>query len=64
MTGGGDNLIPAQNHNSDPKNQTGTIEDMKRNLDEEEHSTNMTVPTAGTHGDACNTNLTTDGIDE
>lgn len=61
MTAGTESFIPAQNHTSDPKNPTGTIEDMKRDMDEEEHSSNLTVPAVG---DACSTNLTADGMDE
>jgi hypothetical protein len=63
MSGGTDSLLPAQNHTSDPKNPSGTIEDMKRDMDEEEQSSNVTVPTVGS-GDASSTNLTADGIDE
>lgn len=64
MTAGAESLIPAQNHSSDPQDPTGSIEDMKQDMTEEEHSSKMTVPTADTHGDACSTNLTADGTDE
>jgi hypothetical protein len=56
--------MPAQNHSSDPQDPTGSIEDMKQDMDEEEHSSKTTVPTADTRGDACSTNLTADGTDE
>jgi hypothetical protein len=64
MTGGTDSLMPAQNHTSDPQNPTGTIEDMKRDMDEEEHSSNVTIPAVGSHRDASSTNLTADETDE
>lgn len=64
VTGGADSLIPAHNHSSDPQDPTGTIEDMTRDMNEEENSSKVTVQTADAHGDACSTNLTADGMDE
>jgi len=63
MTGGADSLT-AHNHNSDSKDLSGTIEDMKRDMDDEEHSSNTIVPPVGSHGDACSTNLKAGGLDE
>lgn len=62
VTGETDSLIPAQNHTSDAKSVAGTIEDMKQDMDEEEHSSNVSA--VGTHGDASSTKLTADGVDE
>lgn len=64
LVSGAENLIPAHNHNSEPKNPSGTIEDMKRDLDEEDNTTNTSVPTNSSHGDACSTNVTADSMDE
>ena len=54
----------AHNHNSDPKDLSGTIEDMKRDMDDEERSSNTIVPPVGSQGDACSTNLKAGGLDE
>jgi len=37
---------------------------MKRDMDDEEHSSNTIVPPVGSHGDACSTNLKAGGLDE
>ena len=64
LMSGAENLIPAHNHNSEPKNLSGTIEDMKRDLNEEDNSTTSTMQTSSSHGDACSTNVTSDNMDE
>lgn len=63
MTGGADSLT-AHNYNSDQKDLSGTIEDMKRDVDDEEHASNTIVPPVGSHGDACSTIVKAGGLDE